>query len=119
MGCHDRELSILFTDDARMTNLNSRYLGREGPTNVLAFPMALPEDGAGFEQVMLGDVVISVDTARKEAEEAGETLELTVDRLLIHGILHLMGHDHEGSEAEALRMENEENRLLRLIQGEV
>ena len=59
MGCHDKELSILFTDDNRMAQLNERYLGRKGPTNVLAFPMSDGEDPAD-DSVMLGDVVISV-----------------------------------------------------------
>jgi len=120
LGCHDKELSILFTDDPRMAQLNLRYLGRKGPTNVLAFPMADP-DGPGnqtatVETGMLGDVVVSVDTAQREADESGESLRETVDRLLIHGILHLLGHDHEASEAAASEMEKEEKRLMALIE---
>ena len=122
LGCHDKELSILFTDDARMAQLNLRYLGRRGPTNVLAFPMADPDGPAdqspALESVMLGDVVISIDTALSEADEFGETLEYTVDRLLIHGVLHLIGYDHEESEAEALLMEKEEKRLMALMREE-
>jgi rRNA maturation RNase YbeY len=64
---------------------------------------------------MLGDVVISVDTAISESQELGEPLQRTVDRLLIHGILHLLGYGHEGSPKEALRMRREENRLLTLV----
>ena len=120
MGCHDRELSILFTDDSRMAKLNFRYLGREGPTNVLAFPMDDPNgpdrQTPAVESTMLGDVVISVDTALREADEFGETVEHTIYRLLIHGVLHLMGHDHEESETEALGMEREEKRLMGLIE---
>ena len=123
MGCHDKELSILFTDDNRMAQLNFRYLGRKRPTNVLAFPMADLDRPAKqtptVESVMLGDVVISIDTALSEADEFGETIEYTIDRLLIHGVLHLMGHDHEEPEAEALRMEKEEKRLMELIELEV
>ncbi|MDQ1336549.1 MAG: putative rRNA maturation factor [Thermodesulfobacteriota bacterium] len=120
LGCHDKELSILFTDDRRMAELNLRYLGRAGPTNVLAFPMSDIHAPAGqtpdIETDLLGDVVISVDTAQEEAEEFGETLEQTVDRLLIHGILHLLGHDHVGAQAQAALMEREEERLRALVE---
>jgi rRNA maturation RNase YbeY len=64
---------------------------------------------------MLGDVVISLDTAVSESKELGEPLQRTVDRLLVHGILHLLGYDHEVSPKEALRMNREENRLITLI----
>lgn len=117
LGCHDKELSILFTDDNRMAQLNDRYLGRKGPTNVLAFPMS---DGAesGYDSTMLGDVVISVNTALRESKALGEPLEYTVDRLLIHGVLHLLDFDHTKSEEEAVRMEKEEKRLMELIMEE-
>jgi rRNA maturation RNase YbeY len=117
LACLDKELSILFTDDFQIAELNERYLGRKGPTNVMAFPMAGGEEDS-FESSMLGDVVISVDTARKESKEAGEPLDLTLDRLLIHGILHLLGFDHEGSGREARRMELEEKRLVAVIREE-
>lgn len=114
MACHDKELSVLFTNDEEMAQLNRRYLGRKGPTNVLAFPMAggpTPE----IESVILGDVVISVDTAFQEAEQFGETREHVIDRLLIHGVLHLLDYDHEESGAEDRRMRKEEERLMALI----
>ncbi len=114
LGCHDKELSILLTDDERIAQLNERYLGKKGPTNVLAFPMS---DGAesDVDTTMLGDVVISGDTALSESKELGETLEYTVDRLLIHGVLHLLGFDHTGAEEDAVQMEKEEQRLMALI----
>lgn len=114
MVCHDKELSILFTDDKQIAELNNRYLQRKGPTNVLAFPMAggpMPR----VESAMLGDVAISIDTALRESKEAGETLEYTIDRLLIHGVLHLMGYDHEKSSGQARRMALEEERLMGVI----
>ena len=117
LACLDKELSILFTDDAQIAELNERYLGRKGPTNVLAFPMAEGEEEP-FETSMLGDVVISVDTAVREAKETGEPLDLTLDRLLVHGILHLLGFDHEESGLEAQRMEREERRLVAVIREE-
>ena len=114
LGCHDKELSVVLTDNNRIAQLNERYLGKKGPTNVLAFPMSggpMPL----VESVMLGDVVISLDTALKESEEIGEPLDHTIDRLLIHGVLHLLGYDHEKSDKEAKRMEKEETRLLAQI----
>ncbi len=114
MACPDKELSVLFTDDTGISRLNRRYLGKKGPTNVLAFPM---EGGPSpvVASPMLGDVVISVDTALKESREFGEELTYTIDRLLIHGVLHLMGYDHEKSEDGAKRMEKEETQLILLI----
>ena len=117
MACRDKELSVLFTDDKHIAELNNRYLQRKGPTNVLAFPMAggpTPE----VDSVMLGDVVISTDTALRESKELGESLEYTIERLLIHGILHLLGYDHEKSVGQAKRMALEEERLMALIGGE-
>ncbi|RLC25225.1 MAG: rRNA maturation RNase YbeY, partial [Deltaproteobacteria bacterium] len=97
--------------------LNERYLNRKGPTNVLAFPMS-GGPAPDIESAMLGDVVVSVDTARREADVAGETMEKAVNRLLIHGVLHLLGFDHETGAADARRMEREENRLMGLIREE-
>jgi rRNA maturation RNase YbeY len=109
LGCPEGELSILLTDDAFIADLNRRYLGKEGPTNVLAFPMSEnPFSDAG----PLGDIVVSLDTAWREAETCETPLPQTVFRLLIHGLLHLLGYDHEASEEEALRMEKAEERLL-------
>jgi len=116
LGCHDRELSILFTDDGHIAELNRQYLGKTGPTNVLAFPMEDPYQETTVSP-MLGDVVISLDTAARESMEAGESFEGTLYRLLIHGILHLLGYDHERSEAEAGRMEQEELRLKKLLEN--
>ena len=114
LACHEGELSILLVDDPKMTELNQAYRGKAGPTNVLAFPMT-EEDGQGVASGMLGDIVISVDSAQRESEETGENLENTVYRLLVHGVLHLLGFDHELSPDDALRMEKEQERLLIMI----
>jgi len=116
LGLHDVELSVLLTDDDTISELNRRYLRKNGPTNVLAFPMG--QESFSEKTAMLGDVVISLDTARKESNESGESLDRTVSRLLVHGILHLLGHDHEKSRADARRMKKEEERLLALISGD-
>jgi len=115
LDCPDKELSVLFTGDTRIAQLNRLYLGRNGATNVLAFPMC---DGQApeLESPMLGDVVISVDTALRESRELGENIEETIVRLLVHGVLHLLGYDHENSIHDAQRMEKEERRLIELIQ---
>ena len=114
MGFHDRELSILFTDDAHIAELNSRYHRRKGPTNVLAFPMG-DREISKIDVMMLGDIVISVDTAMRESHEFNVPLEERIDHLLIHGILHLAGYDHEKSHVEMKRMEEEEKRLMDVI----
>jgi rRNA maturation RNase YbeY len=114
LGYRDGELSILLTDDEHIAELNHQYLGKEGPTNVLAFPMA-GGPPPYVESGMMGDVVVSVDTALRESGALEETLEETLYRLLIHGILHLLHYDHERSSEEAARMRQEEERLLSLI----
>ncbi len=114
LACDDGELSILFTDDRHIAELNRRYLGRKGPTNVLAFPMS-GEPPLHFESGILGDIAVSVDTAIRESKNSGEPLDETIYRLLIHGLLHLLNYDHERSPEDARRMEEEQSRLLTLI----
>ncbi len=114
MECHDAELSILITDDKHIAELNSRFLKRKGPTNVLSFPMR--EDNPNEPATpMLGDIVISLDAAMRDAIITGESLNKMTDRLLIHGLLHLFGYTHEKSE-EAQRMEEETERLLTMVE---
>lgn len=90
------ELSLLFTDDAAIAVLNGRWRGKPAPTNVLSFPQ-----GSG---PLLGDVVLAAETVRREAALAGKPLEHHISHLIVHGILHLLGHDHEDDD-EAERME--------------
>lgn len=102
-GCSDNvEVSILLTDDSQIAGLNSRYRGVDSPTDVLAFAQM---DGAedlqnDDEAALLGDIVISVETALRQAEERGASLEDELDVLLAHGVLHLLGYDHEDPEDE-------------------
>jgi probable rRNA maturation factor len=116
LACDKKEVSILFTDDRIITELNRDYRGKDKPTNVLSFSMT--EGPSDVESGMLGDVVISVDTALREAAEMGETVEETIYRLLVHGLLHLMGYDHERSPQDEKIMTREEKRLLKLIMEE-
>jgi probable rRNA maturation factor len=89
----DKEIGILFVDDRQIRDLNEKYLKRDRPTNVISFPMAQGEFSEITPQ-LLGDVVISVETAKKEAQESGLSLEEEIAFLLIHGVLHLMGYEH-------------------------
>jgi len=95
LECDDAELSILITDDKHIAELNSRFLKRKGPTNVLAFPIR-EDDPNEPETSMLGDIVISLDAVMRDAIKTGESLTKMTDRLLIHGLLHLLGYNHEG-----------------------
>ena len=113
LGSDQSELSILITGDDQIHELNRQYLNRDKPTNVLSFPMNVDTDG--IETGMLGDIVISVDTAKREAAEMGITFHERIYELLIHGLLHLMGYDHEISEKDEKIMQKEEKRLLSLL----
>lgn len=96
------ELSMALVGDAEMQRLNRDYRGQDRPTDVLAFPLHAPPVAAGVAS--LGDVVISLDTAILAARERRRPLAAVLDELVIHGVLHLLGYDHERSPAEARRM---------------
>jgi probable rRNA maturation factor len=100
------EISILFCGDGKMRSLNRRYRGKDRPTDVLAFPA----EGNGF----LGDVVISVPYASRQARRRGEPASREIDRLLLHGLLHLCGYDHETDRGEMDALEASLRRRLRL-----
>ena len=102
-----KEIGILFVDDREIRDLNKQYLKRDRPTNVLSFPMAQGEFSEINPQV-LGDVVISVETALREAHESGLNLEQEISFLLIHGILHLLGYDHTGREGGRMEVVEED-----------
>lgn len=111
----DSSLSISIVDDARIQVLNREHRGKDKPTDVLSFPMyESGEAGLGEEERLLGDVVISVDTARRQAADYDAPLQNEIYRLLIHGILHVLGHDHE-EPAERAAMEAEERRLAAAV----
>ncbi len=115
LDCHDAELSILIVDDPQIAILNKKYLHRYGPTNVIAFPMGA-DPFANISPQLLGDVVISVETAMKEGERIGISMEERFTQLLVHGILHLLGYDHEKSEQEADKMEKKSDEILKLLE---
>ena len=113
---HDAELSILIVDDPQIAILNKKYLRRNGPTNVIAFPMRT-DQFSNINPELLGDVVISIETAEKEGKNIGINMEERFTQLLVHGILHLLGYDHEKSEQEAEKMEKKSEEILKLIES--
>jgi probable rRNA maturation factor len=111
----DSELSVALVDDAEMARLNETWRGTPRPTDVLSFSLL---EGPGAEQrgPLLGDVVIGIETAERQARRSRRVLDEELARLLIHGTLHLLGHDHERA-AEARMMRAEERRLWRTLRG--
>lgn len=118
LECPDVFLSVVLVDDVEIREMNRRYLGRDRVTNVISFPMQEGE-GTGLNPFLLGDVVISMDTAFRDALEGGVSPESEVYFLLIHGILHLTGFNHENvCEEETQRMEAKEKELFSLVREE-
>jgi probable rRNA maturation factor len=126
----DTEVSLLFVDEPSSAALNTRFLGNDGATDVLAFPIEEeavrggrspdeggtgpgpgPDESDEPQLVLLGDVVICPSVAARNAVDHGRTFDDEIALLVVHGILHLMGMDHE-AEAEAERMERREQQLL-------
>ncbi len=95
----DADMTIVLTDDAQLHELNREYLGVDAPTDVLSFPASEtdPETGAQY----LGDIVISIPRAMLQAQAGGHPLEAEVQLLVVHGTLHLLGHDHAEVEEKA------------------
>lgn len=114
LDCPEGELSIVLVDDDEIAALNQEYLQRSGPTNVIAFPM---QEG-DFSEVtpdLIGDVVISLTTCRRECDAAAMPFEERLEQLLVHGILHLFGYDHVTNENDAERMAAKSEELMRLL----
>lgn len=104
------ELSLVFTDDAHIRTLNADWRGKDKPTNVLSFPAFPVAPGVPLPP-LLGDIVLAAETVRREAELEGKPLDHHISHLVVHGLLHLIGHDHE-TDAEAEAMEELERRAL-------
>lgn len=109
----DAELSVVLCDDAFIHPLNRDYRGKDAPTDVLSFAQRDGEDADPNDPV-LGDVIISVQTAQRQARQRGYGLDKELRVLLVHGMLHLLGHDHL-EPGEAAEMQAEERRLLALL----
>jgi probable rRNA maturation factor len=108
----DAELSILIVDNAGIQQINREFLQRDRPTNVISFAMQ-EGFGTGVQPQLLGDVVISAERAASDAAAAGIPFEHELWFLLVHGVLHLLGYDHErGSAAQAQEMEQREREIF-------
>ena len=111
--------SVLFTSDAEIHVLNREWRGKDKPTNVLSFPMLARADllelAAEGPPEMLGDIALAYETCFREAQEKGVPIEHHASHLIVHGLLHLAGHDHEISEAEAEAMEALETKALAIL----
>jgi probable rRNA maturation factor len=114
LGLPDADLSILFVGDRAMRTLNRAWRNKDLTTDVLSFPL---REGRflHIQPDMLGDIVISVPVAARQADEAGHSLAHEIDRLLVHGLVHLLGYDHEQGVREARSMERKEHRLLKRL----
>ncbi len=108
----DADLSIVLTDDARLKQLNKDYLGIDSPTDVLSFPASEsdPETGSPY----LGDILISIPRAKAQAKIAGHALESETQLLVVHGVLHLLGHDH-AKPREKAKMWKAQQEILELL----
>jgi probable rRNA maturation factor len=111
VGHADAAISVTLVDDAEIQDINREYRGKDKPTDVLSFPL---EPEPFTQEKLLGDIVISIDTAKRQAADYDAPLQREIYRLLIHGLLHVLGHDHEEA-GERKKMEAEERRLAHAI----
>ena len=111
VDCAEDAISLTLVNDARIREINREQRGKDAPTDVLSFPLE-PEPFA--QERLLGDIVISLDTARRQAADYDAPLQREIERLMIHGLLHVLGHDHMEAEERAA-MEAEEKRLAAAI----
>ncbi|MFO7153473.1 MAG: rRNA maturation RNase YbeY [Caldicoprobacter oshimai] len=123
------EVSVLLVDDQQIHQLNRQYRGVDAPTDVLSFPMLEFEDGGqgsrdlqavlnaarhDGQAVVLGDIVLSVERAQRQAQEYGHSFFREVGYLIVHGMLHLLGYDHE-QEQQRLRMRQKEEKVMEML----
>jgi probable rRNA maturation factor len=126
---YEAEVSILFTDDVNIRQMNQEYRGIDKPTDVLSFPLLAYEQPGDFSQLeediagcfhpetgelLLGDIVISVDRAKAQAEQYGHSLEREIAFLTAHSMFHLFGYDHMGDKDRVMMEEKQEEVLKRL-----
>lgn len=104
------EISVVLSDDEHIRELNKHHRGMDMPTNVLSFPAARTKTPSGAPRI-LGDIVLALETVEREAAEESKPLENHISHLVVHGVLHLLGYDHEDDE-EAEMMEERERQIL-------
>jgi probable rRNA maturation factor len=111
LGLLEAELSLLFVNDLQIQALNRQHLRRDEPTNVLAFPMREGEFSTLHAQ-LLGDLVISVETAKRQSNRFGLDEMGMIILLMVHGVLHLLGYEHEGTKKGAREMAIKQKELF-------
>lgn len=116
------EVSLLLTNDKEIQNLNKIFRNIDSPTDVLAFSMSEGSNGSslpeGIDEYLLGDIIISIETAIKQAKLLGHSLEQELTVLLIHGLLHLLEFDHISTE-DSEKMKAEEEKILKIVNKEL
>ena len=110
LGFQNKDLSILFVDNKKITVMNKKFFGRNNPTNVISFSYM---DGLPGE--VLGDIIISVERAEEEAQASGTLFYERLFALIVHGLAHVMGYDHEIDERESRKMKYREKRLMGFV----
>ena len=110
------QVTVLLVGERAMRGLNRRWRGKDRPTDVLSFSQREGE-GGGLHPEVLGDIVICVPTARRQAREAGHCLAAELDRLAVHGLLHLAGYEHEDDKVAARAMRRREDAIIRGWRG--
>ena len=114
LGVSPAELSILLVDDRQIHKLNRQWRNKDRPTDVLSFAQREGR-AADPDDPVLGDIVISMERAQAQATERGHSQEKELDLLLVHGLLHLLGYEHEGGGKPAKRMRAKEKKLLSVL----
>lgn len=109
------EVSVVFTTDARIQKLNREWRGKDKPTNVLSFPQLEDFNVSQPAPVHLGDIVVALQTVKREAKAQEKPAKAHVAHLLVHGMLHLLGYDHETGPRDAKRMEQTEIKIMRTL----
>jgi len=115
LDCPNQEVSILLAGDKDIRRLNQEFRSIDQPTDVLSFPQNADEDPCIPEEIILGDIAVSLDIAKAQAKEHGLDFKEEIILLLIHGILHLLGYDHEISELEESKMRKKTRELFKLV----
>ena len=110
LGFQNKDLSLLFVDNKKITALNKKFFGKDKPTNVISFSYM---DGLPGE--VLGDIIISVERAEEEAQNSGTYFYERLFALIVHGLTHVMGYDHEKDEREKRKMKYRENKFMDFV----
>ncbi|KQC11316.1 MAG: hypothetical protein APR62_10120 [Smithella sp. SDB] len=117
LDCAEKEISLSFVDDEKIKNLNKQYLEKNRPTNVISFPLQEGEY-SNINPNIMGDIVISAETAQRDTLHGNLTLSQEIDFLIIHGILHLLGYNHENTtRKETHKMRQKEKDLFTALYG--